>query len=220
MDYTLYKPDWFYSEAHVPNLVEIQQDFIKIFWETMGNNVPEESGFFILDPSKVTYPTSLKRLIEHYNLGEKWCSINFSIINNGHKFGGAHYDSILGKEKYCALNIPLLNCDGSYIVWYAGNPDEQVKLEIYNDHTSKIIFKKDYDHVQHPYDVLSSYWVSGDPVELTRTECNKPMLVHIGRPHQPVVAHQRLRVLLSIRFKPELTDDEFSRLTQISKINN
>ena len=210
MTYVPYQSDWFYTKVHVPNLENIQQEFTEFFWKMLGDQVPETAGFFVLDRND-NIPDSLNTLLDYYGLEKKWCSINFSIVNNGVPFGGVHYDAISGPEKYVALNIPLLNCDGSFIVWYSGEPGPPIRIGPYNSNTQNIIFEGDNNQLA--VDAGTACWTVGQVDELARAECTHPMLVHIGRPHQPVVTHQRLRVLLSVRFKPELSAEEFERLS-------
>ncbi len=214
MHYTPYRPDWFYSTVHVPNLVRLQQEFTQLFWQVLGNNIPDTTGFFILDQQNLSLPDSLAELKSHYQLDNRWCSVNFSVINKGAKFGGIHYDFVLGAEKYLALNVPLLNCAGSYNVWYSGQPGEKTKIRTHTNNTEVIVYSDDADQQGTVTD--HTYWVTGQVQELARVECTEPMLVHVGRPHQPEVDHEHLRVMLSLRFRPELSDEEFDRLIQSS----
>jgi hypothetical protein len=216
MSYVPYRHDWFYTEIDVPNLTQIQDDFTQFFWKVLGNNLPDATGFYIVDQNTIDYPTSLNALKDYYNLSDRWCSVNFSVINNGAEFGGIHYDFVMGAEKYIALNIPLINCQGSYNVWYSGEPGDKTQISTYNNNTKVIVYANE-DNAQ-AVDTTDTYWVTGHVEELERVECVKPMLVHIGRPHQPEVTHNNLRVLLSLRFRPELTDSEFDRIVNKSSV--
>jgi hypothetical protein len=213
VNYIPYRQEWFYTKIHVPNLEQIQKEFVNLFWKTLGDNIPNDTGFFIVDYSADEVP-ALKSLLQHYDLADKWCSVGFSVMNNGCKFGGIHYDFVERHNKYLALNIPLLNCDGSYNVWYTGQPGNKTKVVQYNDSASVIVFagKESANDVDTP----STHWVQGNITELDRVECTTPMLIHVGRPHQPEVTHDKLRVLLTIRFRPELTDVEFDRITALN----
>lgn len=212
MHYVPYRKDWFYSSVHIPNLIELKKEFIDLFWQVLGDNIPQTTGFYIVDQNKIALPQSLTALKDYFELSDRWCSINFSVINNGSKFGGIHYDFVLGAEKYMALNIPLLNCEKSFNVWYSGDPGEKTKIRSYNNDTQVIVYTKDENQQGNTTD--HTYWVTGKVAELERVECIEPMLVHVGRPHQPEVHHNDLRVMLSLRFRPELSDEEFERITQ------
>lgn len=216
MTYKIPRPDFFYSEVSIPNLKQIQEDFIDLFGKLFNTNVPSTWGFLIID-SNIKLPNSLTELKHAYNLGHKGNSVNFSVINNGERFGGVHCDATVGLEKYLALNIPLLNCDGSYISWYSGEPTEQAKTNLYNESATIIAPPRGatkHDTTQE-IDAGTAMWVGPEHnlIKLNTVECLNPMLVHVGRPHQPSITHKKLRVMLSIRFFPELTEEEFLTLT-------
>lgn len=216
MQYVPRRKDWFYSKVLVPNLVNLQQEFIDLFWQVLGDKIPRTTGFYIVDQNKIVVPPSLLTLKDYYDLSNRWCSINFSVINNRSNYGGIHYDFVLPAEKYMALNIPLLNCENSFIVWYSGEPGEKIKVRSYNNNTNEIVFSENDNNPGLIID--NAHWVQGQTDELIRVECIEPMLVHTGQPHQPEVHHNHLRVLLSLRFNPELSDEEFDRLTQSSSL--
>lgn len=213
MNFIPYRPDWFHSKVYIPELEQLQKECIELFWKTLGNDIPEDSGFYFVKYSINEIPT-IQKLLSYYKLNNNWCNIGFSVINNGCKFGGIHYDFINGAEKYLALNIPLMNCEGSYNVWYTGEVGDKIKTSRYNAVADTIVFdgKESVDDVESE----TTYWTTGDTTELDRVECTTPMLVHVGRPHRPEVTHNKLRVLLTIRFRPELTEEEFQRLVNES----
>ena len=212
MTFTPYRPDWFYTKVQIPELENLQKEFLDLFWKTLGNDIPNDSGFFLIDYNEHQI-SSLQKLLQYYKLDNRWCTVGYSVINNGCKFGGVHYDYIDGNTKYLALNIPLLNCDGSYHVWYTGDIGDKARFTKYNDTANTIVFVgKESDN---DVDTVSTYWVQGNVHEIASVECTAPMLVHVGRPHQPRVTHDRLRVLLTIRFSPELTDEDFARIVAL-----
>jgi hypothetical protein len=87
-----------------------------------------------------------------------------------------------------ALNIPLINCEGTYTVWY----------------DAKILDQELPDHV------IGSLWVEKarivnkkNAVEIGRVEANRPLWLNTNVAHRPETHHDKLRVAASIRFNPE-----------------
>lgn len=216
MTFKVYRPDWFFSEVYIPNLDHIKTEFTNLFYQVSKNQIPAGSAFFHCFYENTQYPKSLIDLMNFWKMADdRWCFINFCVLNNGAGFGGIHVDYYLsGADRYIALNIPLINCAKSYNVWYTGEPDPEavVKSVNYenNVYTSIMNQNDNSDGILSP----ETRWVTGETSEITRVECTKPMLIHIGRPHQPEVHHNDLRVMLSLRFRPELSAEEFERITQ------
>lgn len=96
----------------------------------------------------------------------------------------------------CAINIPIDNCDDSYMVWYDGN---------YDCATSEYIGK---DNVKRKYVTLK--W-NDTPYEINRTIIDQPALVKVCVPHN-VTQTQKHRKLLTFRFKGNPSYEEIVAL--------
>jgi len=90
----------------------------------------------------------------------------------------------LGKFR-TALNIPLMNCDTSPMIWYRGE------------------FKSDMVEYQGTKNIKID-WIKG-PFELARTYIDSPTLVRVDVPHHVYNPTTKSRIILSVRFKPKLT---------------
>jgi hypothetical protein len=86
-----------------------------------------------------------------------------------------------------ALNVPIYNTEGSYMEWWDGDYDSFI---LYTDNTRTV------KHVHLD-------WKS-EPVLLHRMEITRPTLVRIDIPHRAVNPQPRNRMMMSLRFSPEL----------------
>jgi hypothetical protein len=207
MSYIPYKSDWFYSPIDIPNLEQIQKEFVDLFWTKLGDKVPEGSSFLILDDDRSGYPAFIEYINAH-GLENKWYTVGFSVTNNKAEFP-VHVDYVEGQERYISLNIPIINCLNSYIVWYEAELSEMGRISIYKDSIHNIVFPD--DDSTDTYEANGAFWCK-NPSELLRVECAEPMLIHVGRPHRPIVEHNELRVLVTVRFRPELTNENLLNL--------
>jgi hypothetical protein len=93
-----------------------------------------------------------------------------------------------------ALNLPLQNCENSYTVWYETSSDEGIGIPNSENPADPYYF---FHNVRgfHEHQLVK---------EIGRWEVSKPAFVNIGMPHRPESHHNDLRLLLSIRFSPEI----------------
>ena len=99
------------------------------------------------------------------------------------------FRSSLEWQRCCfGLNIPILNCEDSWTVWYDAETDLSPEFN--------------------EYDVRKSArrCLSENAVELCRMPASTPAWVNISIPHRPVTTHNKLRAVISARFMPELHD--------------
>jgi hypothetical protein len=209
-------PDWFYSPVTVPNLKELQEQCLAAFFKEMAGVIPEKSSFVVIDTHRMAESCpAINQLIEHFQLKHKWYHVGFSVVNNSDEFK-IHVDYLDGST-FMALNIPLLNCDDTYAVWYDGIADKGNDVYYADYKKDGVVISAETDYldqlnntaVKNP---LGGVWMKADgsAIELCRVEANQPILFNIGRPHRPIVSHKNLRVLLSLRFRPELTREELA----------
>ena len=102
-----------------------------------------------------------------------------------------HIDGKNVDRKYAsevALNIPLLNCENSQMIWYEGNYGLSL---VPTDGNQKVYS-------------LKIHWVEG-PGEIFCQEIATPALVRVDVPHRVVNQQNKPRLMLSMRFSPDLT---------------
>jgi hypothetical protein len=103
-----------------------------------------------------------------------------------------HFPAHVDAASEVALNIPLLNCDGTYTVWYDG----QLESKEFDDYligaeSARTAMQGD----------------AGSLVEIDRCEANVPRWINVNVLHRPETTHNKFRVAASLRFDPEPLDE-------------
>jgi hypothetical protein len=84
----------------------------------------------------------------------------------------------------CAINIPLQNCDDSYMEWYSGAYTTEVNATVGQDgRTRKFV---------------ELAW-QGEPQLIEKTIIDQPTLVRVNQPHR-ISCISRVRSLITFRF--------------------
>jgi hypothetical protein len=104
-----------------------------------------------------------------------------------------HIDSPNGTVKY-SLNLPLVDCDGTYTAFYAANSPLALSA------SGRILIA--------PPGMVQE--------EVDRVECSTPMFINVNTPHMGV-STRLTRLLMCLRFTPELTHQEVLHLCSILK---
>lgn len=97
----------------------------------------------------------------------------------------------------CAINIPIKNCEDSYMEWYDG------------EYNTKVNSAKGADGIIRKY--LDLEW-KGQPNLINRTIIDTPTLVKVGIPHKVTVV-DKTRSLITLRFQDNPTFEDISKLT-------
>ena len=92
------------------------------------------------------------------------------------------------KGSQVALNVPILNCKDSQMIWYDGEYD----LSVHTTESNPNVYS------------LGLKWYRG-PNEIFCQEITTPALVRVNVPHRVVNQQDKPRVMLSMRFSPALT---------------
>jgi hypothetical protein len=87
-----------------------------------------------------------------------------------------------------ALNIPLYNCDHNQMSWYSGSYELLAKV---GDTGIKY---------------LDMLWLD-EPVEVCTTVIDTPTLVRVNVPHNVRNNSDDLRLVISVRFNPDIIED-------------
>jgi hypothetical protein len=90
------------------------------------------------------------------------------------------------------LNIPVKNCENSFIVWYDAELMSNSKMPNYSLGTQGVAQAI-------PADETSAK-------ELARMTCDQPYWVNNFVPHNGIALHSKTRIMSSIRFLPEIND--------------
>ena len=112
------------------------------------------------------------------------------ILSNGGKYE-IHRDFPMWKIRNIALNIPVLNCDETYTVFYDAKFPDEHKMPTVGD----TIYARHSEVVE-----------EDTAVEIDRCPSNRANWINVYQPHAPLSTHNLPRIMFSIRFKPELFD--------------
>lgn len=181
-----------YKIIEIENLVDIQQEII-----TNLDNIVRATytKFHILDHNNLQgYCPSLIEFLKIHGLYERWKFSFMSILNPDRNRIDIHRDNGF----YYVLNIPILNCDNSFTVYYESKKGKKPKITIYDDPFSNI--KQIYQQFD-----------GNDVIEVDRYETNQPAFMNVGYIHTGISYNKNRRMLLSVRFSPKLSDSDISK---------
>ena len=105
-----------------------------------------------------------------------------------------------------ALNIPIYNCSQGTMHWYGGAEYTLEEREVNKDQEHKFgsrIKMSIANSKRGATKYLKLTW-NGDPVEIDQTLVDQPCLVRIDVPHQAINTSNDRRIMLSLRFDPDL----------------
>ena len=104
-----------------------------------------------------------------------------------------HIDSANPARQSFGLNIPILNCSGSYTAFYD---------------VARIEYEK-----WPPEYLVGSEMAAGSimceeegAVEIARCDANVPHWINVQKPHKPICDHNKLRINSSIRFESSINE--------------
>ena len=203
-DYTPSKPDWCYSYLNIPNLDQIKQEMLYLY-----NNVNpgfQANAYYVhyLRNDIIQYcPTLCNYLIE-MGVYDKLSNILASSKSLPEGFpvrSRIHVDAYDKKFTH-SINIPLVDCDNTYTAWYTG--------------PLRVIDKRTNTFVSVNQNLIQYFYVieDGTETEICRAETNRPMIINTSIPHRGL-HNCPTRILAGIRFLPDLTDEEFNRITTV-----
>lgn len=182
-------PTWLYKPVDVPNLKEIQQELIPVLEKEVPNytQIPNKFAYVLRDKIE-PYAPLYTQFINSLGLLDRWHYSAFIMVSNGNLFP-IHVDSLNWQTRCYGLNLPLVNCEDSYTVFYDAEIDSSEITERNNPTNSARVIKDDTI-----------------AVEIGRWDASKPAWINIRIPHNPVANHNNPRVLISARFRPEIHD--------------
>ena len=197
MNNTIYKhrpttPNWMYHQANLDTtkFSIIQKELLKLFLITKKENlVPYTSTFVEISDKELMRKTCTTMMQEFRRLGiyDNFFVISFISVESDREFP-PHVD--VGVD--IALNIPLINCEGTYTVWYDGQLKDQ-GLPIYA--------------IGSPIAEISRVANPRTVNEVGRCDASIPHWINVNMIHRPETTHDQFRVAASVRFEPEPVDE-------------
>lgn len=185
-----HKPSWFYKPIQIENLEEIQKELLTVLYKKIPNFDTAAPLFHYTSREEVEpYAPLYTNYIKSLGLLDKWIGSPIITTNYHYKFP-IHIDNYDWVEMSYGLNIPIINCEDTYTVWYdAEIQDERPDLA-----------KTD------PKNVSRLIKPNTPTRELARWHMKDPAWINVSIPHAPVSNHNKPRALLSARFSPEIHD--------------
>jgi hypothetical protein len=186
-------PDWMYHQANLDTdqFPIIQKELLKLFLITKKENiVPYTSTFVEIGDKELMRNTctTLMDELRRLNLYDNFFVISFISVESTREFP-PHVDS--GVD--IALNIPLINCEGTYTVWYDGKlKDQGLPSYAIGSAIAEI------SRVADPRTVT----------EIGRCDSSIPHWINVNMFHRPETHHNQFRVAASVRFDPEPVDEK------------
>lgn len=141
-------------------------------------------------------PELVKKL-DQWGLKDRLSEVAIIWVNQRTHFG-IHRDFPSWRARNIALNLPIINCEDSYTVWYdALLADRKSEAMVHLDATYG-----DSSYIKHTQAVEDE----SQAKEIGRIDSSKSYWVNVYQPHAPLVEHKKFRAIISIRFHPELFD--------------
>lgn len=203
IDYTPDKPNWCYSYVDIPNLKKIQEE---LFIARKVCSTPFQNNPYYINFSKETIQDHIPTVLEYLRdigVEEKLLKVKFSSIlppgQGFRKVSNIHVD-VVDKHFKHSLNIPIIDCENTYTIWYRGNirlPDPKMNPFLGANANPMEYFGVVDDH---------------EAKEICRVETVRPMIINTTIPHRGEWHLRPSRVLCCINFT-DLTDEDINRMT-------
>lgn len=186
-------PDWLYQQPNlnVDILPTIKKELQRVFvLSKKFSLVPYTSTYMEIGDSELLdqYCPALCKELQRLKLRDSVMAVGFvSVVSD------KHFPAHVDVDSDVALNIPLINCDGTYTVWYDG----------------QIHSKKSDDYLMGSESARCA--LEGIPdslIELDRCEANVPRWINVNVLHRPETHHDQFRVAASLRFDPDPLDEK------------
>lgn len=188
-------PTWYWHECGITDeeLKNVQQEVLA----SMPNILPnyKEKGQFTSLAKDSTHNASpaLVAYLKRIGLYDRWQSVIYIVVNSTEQDAWPIHIDEENRHRRIALNIPITNCEGSYTAWY------ETKAPNYNPEADPRTLSGNKRKVPVYYD-------TGTATEVYRKEASVPFFINAAVPHRPVPGELTPRVMLSLRFWPEIFD--------------
>lgn len=186
-------PDWTYKTTSVDNLHKIQLELKslveKYIPECFNGTAVTHTLYVPLTKEEVSLvsPTYVE-MIKNTGFFDRWdISLFVATSKLALENPSVHIDHYDPEQRCYGLNIPLVNCEGTYTIWY----DATINREPVTTEVEDLMAARLAEHDK-PY------------TEIDRLEASTPAWVNVCIPHAPYSDHNETRVLISARFTPEI----------------
>jgi len=189
------RPSWFYKPVQIENLEAIQKELLTVLYKRVPNFDTAPPMFYYTSREEVESDAPLyTAYIESLGLLDKWI-VSPIITTNYHQQFPIHIDSSDWYTKSYGLNIPIINCEDTYTVWY----DAEI------DYGATVVKQRNEEEASR-ISVARLVKPNTTSTEIARWHTKDPAWINVSIPHAPVSNHNKPRALISARFSPELHD--------------
>lgn len=200
-DETKQVSNWLYIDADITEqeLASIQQEILDKLeeilpgWKTKKGQYATVNQALVADSS----PT-LRSFLSRIGLLNRWTeSVVISVNHTSEVSWPIHVDDFR-LQRRVALNIPIINCENSFTTWYDVTAGSEANGEAVAAARRHGLNGAGKSH--------SIYYHNEGAVEIGRRDGNKASFINVAIPHRPVPGPNVPRIVLSVRFWPEITD--------------
>jgi hypothetical protein len=192
------KASWFYKPIHIENLEEIQKELISVLYSKLIPNFDTARPMFKIvtreeiEPFAPLYTNFIKSL----GLLDRWGGSAIITTNYNIPFP-IHIDNIDWVQNSYGLNLPIINCEDTYTVWY------DAELQEFRNDLNDIDPNATANDPRHKSRLVKPNTLVK---EIARWHMKDPAWINVSIPHRPVSNHNKPRAVMSARFRPELHD--------------
>jgi hypothetical protein len=184
------KPSWFYKPIQIGNLEEIQKELVPIIYNKIPNSNSSFPKFIKIQRNEIEPVAPIYTdFIRSLGILDKWNGSCIISTNNNVPFP-IHIDTIHWFDNSYGLNIPIINCENTYTVWYDAEMESKPNSLVPTDRISQSRIAK----------------TGTVATEIARWHMKDPAWINVSIPHRPVSNHGKFRAVISARFTPELHD--------------
>lgn len=197
MEYTPLWPNWFYSYIDIPNLEPLREE-LRAFVNNPDKKSFATNSSYINVMAEYVFPQCplLKKYLVSVGLEKKFHRLLISRKIVLSEVGNVHVDTYSPEFTRHSINIGIQDYEDSFTRWFK---TDQRKLN---------------DVANRGWDPISNFaWIPlEEATEIKRLQwSNRPTLVNTTILHQGY-SEKESRVIVGLRFKPELTESDIKRL--------
>jgi hypothetical protein len=196
------RPSWFYKPIHIENLEEIQKELKIILYKNFPNLRDAPPQFIYSGREKIEpFAPLLTEYVKSIGLLDEWYAAHIITTNYHYKFP-IHIDDPNWYRNCYGLNIPIMNCEDTYTVWY----DTEIGDDSCFDTSNPLNVAKLIKSSEPPAHDLSNWkdnianWKGVPSTEIARYHMKGPAWINVSIPHAPVSNHKKFRAVISLRF--------------------
>jgi len=173
------QPKWRYRHVEISNLRVIQTELFNAFTRVHVDDIDSMKPDYVFGRGYIVEQDmpQTKEYLRSLGILERWAFVGFVTGNKGQSLP-LHVDTLDWKRICYGLNIPVLNCEDTYTVFY----EAKLKDRAYSDKERKTAYICEEDGA----------------VEIDRVECKNPMWINHTLPHKPIMKHDKPRIMASL----------------------